>query len=150
MKERIREDILFVKQQMEELLNQNTESAHQALVQVVQMPYVRMLTDGDNELKIMELLARIYKTESEQGIKQTILNTGSSMNDVVDVYYKLLFFLERIWFDTEEEYQRELVSYADRQKISPYAIYMILEDSRISEKKEVWAKVMKLWEKQYE
>lgn len=145
----IREDIVFVKEQVRELLIQRSEEAYLALGNVMDMEYVRFLAEGDTELSILGLLVRIHRMEQTEKMGRTLLQTGETLEELLVVYYKILFYLQRIWFCVEEEYQKTLIAYMREKQISPYAVYMILEESRISDKKQVWEQVMKLWEKQY-
>lgn len=148
--ERIRADIAFVKQQAEELLRTGTEEAYQALGQIVDMEYVKALSDGDTELKIMKLLVEIYRMEQEEGYEQTILSKGRDLRSLLEIYYKILFYLQRIWFEIEEAEQKIIISFVEEKQISSCAVYMILQDSRITDKEIVWEKVIRLWEKHYE
>ncbi len=150
-KERLREDMQFVKEQIDETLragsvNMGKAEACKAVVQIADMDYVRALAEGDNELQILELMVRIHKYEQQEGIDNTILYHVSCFDDLLEVYYKVLFYLQRIWFELEEIHQRELITYVNKRKLSPYVVYYILEHSRIVDKEQVWKQVMWLWE----
>lgn len=148
--ERIREDILFVKEQLDELFRRGTKEAHEAIVQIGDMEYVRLLAEGDTELSIVELLISIHKAESAEGIQSTVLCAGNSLEELLDIYYQVLFYLQRIWFEVEAESWVELIEYVQKLRLTPLAVYMILEASRIKEKKKVWETVKELWENQHE
>lgn len=148
--ERIREDILFVKEQLRQAVGEKSEQGRSVMVQIADMDYVRVLARKDTELEIVELLVRIYKYECKEGVIKTILESADTFEGLMNVYYKVLFGLQRIWFELEEEYQMEFVAYLQEYEITPYAVYMILNDSRIDEKEQVWSRVSYLWENYHE
>lgn len=149
-KARFREDIQFVKEQLDAVLKARSVETCQKVVQIADMDYVRVLAEGDNELEILELMVRIHKYESQEGINAPVLSIVNSYDDLLELYYKILFYLQRIWFELEEIYQKELIAYAKNRNVSPYAVYFILEHSRISDKEMVWKRVIWLWENDYE
>ena len=146
-KERVREDILYVKEQMDELLIRKTKEAYDALGQMLQMDYVRGLSELDTELSIMNTMYKIYRLEESEKVVQPLLLLADDVKGAVELYYGFLFGLERIWFELEEEYQTAWISQEKEKGITPYAVYMILQHSDISEKEEVWNGFCKLWEK---
>ena len=148
--ERIREDMSFVKEQLEAAIGMKSEQGYQVMVQIADMDYVRVLAKGDNELEIMELLVQIHKFERQQGVEQTILSKADSFEGLLDIYYKILFGLQRVWFELEKEYQNEFIAYLQEHAITPYAISKILNASRIADKEQVWGRVVHLWENYHE
>ena len=147
VKERVKEDISFMKAELNELLAKQTAEAYAAVLQVAEMDYVKGLAQHDNDIKNVQLFASIYKAERDEGIDYHFLTQGRSIAEISETYYKILFFLQRVWFEVEEEFQMEMVPFAIEKGISPYAIFMILKDSRIVDKDMVWKNVMRLWEK---
>ena len=146
-RELVQSDIAFVKEQIEALLAQGNRASHENIVQIMEMDYIRALCECDNEIAILKTMTGIYKTEISEGISPTVFELTDSIRALTNVYHKLLFYLQRIWFEVEEEVQSELVRYVDATRLSPYAIYLVLQDSRIVDKDAVWKKVMRLWEK---
>ena len=146
-KERVREDISYVKEQMGELLGRKTKEAYDALEQMLQIDYVRGLSELDTELSIMNVMSRIYRLEVSQNVRTPLIFAADDVKSAVELYYGILFGLERIWFELEEEYQRAWISQAKKTGITPYAVHMILQHSDISEKEEVWKGFCAQWEK---
>lgn len=149
-KARFREDTQFIKEQVEEVLQKQTVEMCDTLVQIADMDYVRVLAEGDNELEIFELMVRIHKYERQEGMTHTVLGKVETFEGLMEIYYRILFYLQRIWFELEEVYQKELITYVREWDITPYAVYFILEHSRITDKEQVWKRVTELWEKGYE
>lgn len=149
-KERVREDILYVKEQMDELLRQKTKEAYDALEQMLKIDYVRGLSELDTELSIMDLMSRIYRLEVKENVRTPLILLADDVSGATELYYGILFGLERIWFELEEEYQIAWIMQAKEKGITPYAVYLILQHSDISEKEEVWKGFCALWEKENE
>ena len=146
-KEQVRSDIAFVKEQIEEILSQKSPAAHENAARIMDMEYVRAFAQWDNEIAILQTMTGIYRAEHGEGIAPTVFDLAGSIEDVLAIYYKLTFYLQRIWFEVEEQAQAEMVEYVTKRGLSPYAIFMVLQSSRITDKDLVWKKVMKLWEK---
>ena len=141
-KQLIQNDIAFVKEQIEELLSQKNSAACDNIMQIMEMDYIRALCECDNEIAILKIMAGIYKMEVSEGISPTVFDLADSIKVLANVYHKLLFYLQRIWFEVEEEAQTELVRYVGETRLSPYVIYLVLQESRIVDKDAVWKKVM--------
>lgn len=143
----IREDIAFIKQQIDMLLKKQSYESYVSIEKILDVDYVKSLMEFDTELTIVKLLLSISKTEYEKRVTPMFLFLESDFSKLIDLYYKVLFGLQRIWFELEEHYLEEWMDFIKNKAISPYAVYMILNDSRIGEKEEVWNRVCELWEK---
>ena len=149
-KESVREDIFYIKEQIDELLGRKTVEAYDALGQVLEIDYVKGLAELDTELSIMTVMYRIYLLEVSEKVTKPLLCRADNVSGELELYYGILFGLERIWLELEKPYQCSFILEGKKNGMTPYAVYLILQHSDISEKEEVWKGFSELWEKENE
>ena len=109
-------DIHQLKEQVNELF------AHQKYdeIKLILLSYKKM-TEHDNDLAMLCYLCTVYDQEKEAG-QETIFSKVSGMEEVLERYTALKFYLRRIDFDIGNDDLGAFYQFLSQQKISSYEL----------------------------
>ena len=116
-------------------LNHCSINSEKKVCSIIEQAREKQLCDKNRELLIFDISAECEKIELENNsTKRIFLNR--TVDEVIDVYENVVFYLRRLEFGFPIEECQPLVSYIINEKLSIYYIYTVIGKSYYLQNKE--------------
>lgn len=118
---------ILLKQEINRLLQEKTESSRQKVVGIFGNreffdPYKEI-----PEFAFMYVIIYIYQSERQKGIEETILDHGDTMEELEQYFFRWRTLLYRLDFDVEEDVEELFLVFLTENKVSPVMIWISLK-----------------------
>ena len=97
------------------------------------------------EFYILNIILKIYKEEYNSSGQSLSFAKFSSLQEVFDVYFKMIFQLRRIEYDVVPERHMEVIVLMKHYGLSDIFIKHMMENGQIENQQKVLTKLEKLW-----
>lgn len=135
----------YMKDYINSLLGLGDSASIDKLVQYITSPNVLKCTESDNQLAQMKILCDAYLLEKRFKVP-TVFSYVHSLEQAMNVFVKVKFFLRRIELDLPKDLQEELIAFMEEYPISRFLLMMI-GDNAIYNKEKVCMELAKMFEK---
>lgn len=153
---REKECIFCLKEQcmeyVDSLISKKETAAWEELVVLFYGGIGREVSGSFWEFYLLKILVQVYEKERQNSgaFSQTIeMLQFESVQELLNIYFKLLFLLRRLEYDVAAESHMETVWFIKQYALSDYFLKAVFENGKIYDKNKVINKLKKLW-KEYE
>lgn len=96
------------------------------------------------EFSMLSTMESIIPLEEKLGLPYSVLSMNS-IDEVVEVYTKIVFIMRRMEFDYPMEKQLEIIELMDHYKLSPIYLYIVLKTGFFDRKKKIAQQISNLY-----
>lgn len=135
----------YSKEYLNSLLQLGDSDSIDKLVQYATSSNMIQFAEHDNQLAQMKILCDAYLLEKRFKVP-TVFSYVHSLEQAMNVFVKVKFFLRRIELDLPKDLQEELIAFMEEYPISRFLLMMI-GDNAIYNKEKVCIELAKMFEK---
>lgn len=111
----------------DELLAMGNETAKEKIMDIIAEGDFCEIYSGRTNIAYLILIMDIYQREIDNGETRTILDMGSSLKTLIQIFNQIKFFIWRLEYAVEDEGNRELIAmWLKENKPSPYMLEYII------------------------
>ncbi len=114
-------------EQIDEMLLDSTVKSRQNLLYLLHNKDLLTIYESRTPFAYLKIIIRIYEKELQSGELITILDMGSSHEELISKLTQLKFYLWRIIFIDDEQSHQSIIEFIQQNHVSPYMLqYLVL------------------------